>query len=169
MLSGGDPRSLRGVPEVISLAAGDAAAFEALFMCLFNGDEIVRMRAADALEKIARVQPGRFVAYRRRLLRDAARIDQASVQWHLAQILGEIELSEAERARAVTILRRNLERYDDWLVINLTLEALTHFAHDDPQLRAELIPILRAHRGSRRKSTATRAAKLLGELLPLGG
>lgn len=169
MLSGGDPRSLHGVPVVIGVAAGDAAAFEALFTCLFSGDEIVRMRAADALEKVARIAPERFVAYRRRLLRDVAQIDQASVQWHLAQILSEIELTAAQRGRAVAVLKRNLKRYDDWLVINLTLEGLARFAHDDPPLRAELIPVLQAHQASGRKSIATRATKLLSELRALRG
>lgn len=167
MLSGGDRRSLHGVADVIRIAADETAVFDELFTCLFSGDELVRMRAADALEKIARLAPQLFVTYRRRLLNDVAKIDQPSVQWHLAQILAEIELTPTQRAQAIRILRRNLERYEDRIVINLTLGALAQFARNDPRLRAELIPILRQHQSSRHKSTAKRAAKLLAGFPPL--
>jgi len=97
MLSGGDRRSLRGVEEAISLVLADTSAFDSLFQCLFSDDEVVRMRASDALEKIARDQPVRFASYRRRLLTEIAEIDQPSVQWHLAQIFAEIELTPKQR------------------------------------------------------------------------
>jgi hypothetical protein len=58
----------------------------------------------------------------------------------LAQILAEIELTPKQRSRAITILKRNLVRYEDWIVRNLTIEALAHFARQDQHLRAELIP-----------------------------
>lgn len=164
ILSGGDCRSLQGVEEVIAAIRTNPATFAALFECLFSDDEVVRMRAADALEKIARTQPTLFVNYRSRLLNDVAQIDQPSVQWHLAQILAEIELTPAQRARAAVTLKRNLKKYDDWIVVNLTLEALAQFARDDPHLRAELIPILREHQAATRRSIAKRAARLLDAL-----
>jgi len=164
MLSGGDPRSLHGVDDVMPLASADPSTFDGLFECLFSDDEVVRMRAADTLEKIARSRPGLFAGYTQRLLSDVARIDQPSVQWHLAQILAEIELSPKQRARAVAILKQNLDKSDDWIVVNHTLEALGHFAGDDPRLRDELIPILQHHQASTRKSIAKRATKLLAKL-----
>jgi hypothetical protein len=122
------------------------------------------MRASDALEKIARDQPVRFASYRRRLLTEIAEIDQPSVQWHLAQIFAEIELTPKQRDLAVSVLKRNLERYDDWIVINLTLEALAHFAHEDAGLRRELIPTLQRHQSDPRKAVAKRATNLLRDL-----
>ena len=149
---------------MISVVLADSSAFGALFECLFNDDEVVRMRAADGLEKVARNEPRLFASYRQRLLTEVAKIDQPSVQWHLAQILAEIELTPRQRDRAVRILKRNLERYDDWIVINLTLEALAHFAREDARLRRELIPILHHRQSDPRKAVAERATKLLGEL-----
>jgi len=66
------------------------------------------MRAGDALEKICRVHPDWFVPYLPRLLGDVAEIPQASVQWHLAQMFGEIEITDSQRSRAVAILTANL-------------------------------------------------------------
>jgi hypothetical protein len=164
VLCGGDPRSLHGVEQVIAAALADPSALEALFECLFCADAVVRMRAGDALEKIARVRPELLAPYARRLLSDVADVDQPSVQWHLAQIFSEIELTSEQRRRAIAILERNLERYEDWIVVNLTLSALAHFARDNPALRSELVPILRRHQADARKSVAKRATKLLAEL-----
>jgi hypothetical protein len=44
-------------------------------------------------------------------------------------------------ARAIS-LWRNLERYDDWIVLTLTLATLAQFAQHNPKLRNEMIPIL---------------------------
>jgi hypothetical protein len=57
MLSGGDPRSLHGVDRVIAAVLADPSALEALFECLFCDDAVVRMRAGDALEKVASIRP----------------------------------------------------------------------------------------------------------------
>jgi hypothetical protein len=84
MLSGGDPRSLHGVDRVIAAVLADPSALEALFECLFCDDSVVRMRAGDALEKIARVRPELLAPFTRRLLSDVVDIDQPSIQWHLA-------------------------------------------------------------------------------------
>lgn len=97
MLSGGDPRSLHGVDRVIAAVLADPSALEALFGRLFCDDAVVRMRA---LEKIARIRPELLAPFTRRLLSDVVAIDQPSVQWHLAQILTEIELTPEQRARS---------------------------------------------------------------------
>lgn len=81
--------------------------------------------------------------------------------WH---ILTEIELTPQQRPRAIAILKRNLDRYEDWIVLNLTLHALAQFARDDPELHRELIPILRRHQADTRKSVTKRATKLLAQL-----
>ncbi|MGZ4232231.1 MAG: hypothetical protein ACXVVQ_12505 [Solirubrobacteraceae bacterium] len=164
ILVGGDPRSLHGVDHVIAAALADPSALQALFECLFCAEAVVRMRAGDALEKIARIQPELLAPFTHRLLSDVADIDQPSIQWHLAQILTEIELTARQRRRAIAILERNLERYEDWIVLNLTLQALAHFAQDDPELFRELVPILQSHRADTRKSVAKRATKLLAQL-----
>ena len=104
MLSGGDPRSLQGVDRAIAAVLADPGALDALFECLFCGSAVVRMRAGDALEKIARIRPELVAPFTRRLLSDVVDIDQPSVQWHLAQILIEIELTPEQRPLAVAIL-----------------------------------------------------------------
>ena len=86
------------------------------------------------------------------------------MQWHLAQIVGEVRLDTDQRRRAVEILKRNLERSEDWIVLSLTMDSLTHFALEDPDLRRWLIPELRRHLDDRRKSVSKHVLKLLEQL-----
>ena len=98
------------------------------------------------------------------MLSDVVDIDQPSVQWHLEQILTEIELTPQQRPLAVAILKRNLDRYEDWTVLNLMLSAPAQFARDDPELHRDLLQILRRHQSGTRRSVAKRATKLLAQL-----
>jgi hypothetical protein len=54
----------------------------------------------------------------------------------------------------------------DWIVINLSLQALATFARISPAVRARLAGRLHRYERSRYKSVASRARKLLAEFGP---
>lgn len=164
VLSGGDPRSLGRTEDVVRLVLRSPRRIGELFECQFVDDEVVRMRASDALEKVCQARPDLLEPFTRRLLDEVATIDQPSVQWHLAQILAALPLAGSDRRRAIAVLKRNLARSDDWIVINLTLEALASFAQTSPKLRKTLVNLLREYVHDPRKSVAKRANKLLAVL-----
>lgn len=164
LLSGGDPRSLGRVDEVITTVLDDPGSCRELVDCLYGEDEIVRMRAADGLEKVAATQPGIVEPFLPELLGPVARIDQPSVKWHLAQIFAEVELGEADRRRATALVEGYLEDSRDWIVITCSMTTLTGFAASDAELRERLVPVLRLHLDSDRKAIAKRASKMLAEL-----
>lgn len=163
-LSGGNPRSLGKTDEVVNSVLADGNKLGELFDCLFIDDEIVRMRTADALEKICRQRPSWFASYADRLLTDVAAIDQPSVQWHLAQMIGELHLSEAQRVKAIAILKRNLEKATDWIVLNYSLEVFAQFVRSDSGLRPYFVKQLNRHVDNHHRSVAKRANKLLADL-----
>ena len=163
LLTGGDPRSLRNAAIVIDAASRQPERLEELVQCVFSADEIVRMRASDALEKVSRAHPGMVQRFVPRLLAEMSLIEQPSVQWHLAQILTEVQLDEGEQAQAIAILEHNLDNSSDWIVTNLTLQALARFARTSPAVRTRLTERLRHHQDSPYKSVASRARKLLAE------
>jgi hypothetical protein len=164
LLAGGDRRSLGRAAEVVALTLADATRIGELFACLLDADEIVRMRAADALEKVVRERPELGQPFVERLLADVAAIDQPSVRWHLAQLLRHVALTPSQRERAIAVLRGQLAASDDWLVVNETLTTLASFARDDGQLRAELRQILSSRLGDGRRAVAKRAMTLLAGL-----
>jgi hypothetical protein len=163
LLTGGRPRSLRNAGIVVDAASRQPERLAELVQCVFSADEIVRMRASDALEKVCRSHPRLLQRFVPRLLGEMARIEQASVQWHLAQILAEVPLDEGQQAQAVTILEHNLDTSGDWIVTNCTLQALGTFARACPDVRARLVERLHHYQHSPYKSVAARARKLLAE------
>jgi len=53
-LTGGDRRSIGRTGEVVAAVLGEPSLFGVLLSGLWSSDPLVRMRAADALEKITR-------------------------------------------------------------------------------------------------------------------
>lgn len=167
MLSGGDPRALRGVGAVVELALAEPTRCDELVRCVLDGDdEIVRMRAADALEKVSRARPPLLGPYVPVLLGTMSTIEQPSVQWHVAQMLGRARLTPSERTRAAWILRRYLDTSSDWIVLNCSLDAMAGLARQDPDLRGTLLGYLHGSMDSGYRSLSSRARKLLAEFGP---
>ena len=166
-LSGGDPRRLQNVDVVVALVLEAPDRIQELLDCILHcDDEIVRMRASDALEKVCRERPSLLEPHTPVLLGAMAQIDQPSVQWHVAQILGHVPLTAEQRTRAAQILRNNLDRSSDWIVLNWSLETLAALARKDTDLIGPLRTYLRRHEQSAYKSLAKRARNLLAEFGP---
>ena len=137
-----------------------------LYSCLFEADEWVRMRVGDVLEKICRQNPEWLQPYTPRLLSEMAKINQPSVQWHLVQMLGELNLGSKDRQRAIKLMKAHLANPKvDWIVANYSLEVLNNFAQDDPKLAKELVSIFNSMAKDPHKSVAKRATKLLAGLV----
>lgn len=124
------------------------------------------MRAGDALEKVCRQRPEWLAPDAERILDDVGAVDQPSVQWHVAQILGHVKawLSADQAVRAIRLLQHNLVTSGDWIVLNTTMDVLTTWARGDSALAAWLAPHLERLPGDRRKAVAKRAAKRRAEL-----
>lgn len=159
MLRGGHRNSLGRTAEVVEATLADRARLEELFAALDDEDALVRMRVGDALEKVCREQPDWFVGHVDRIIDEMGAIAQPSVQWHTAQILDRVDLTEDQSRRALALLQANLATSTDWIVLNLTMDVLTGWA--DP---AWLRPELERLAGDARTSVARRAAKRLAEL-----
>lgn len=168
VLAGGHHNSLGRTEEVVAIVVDDQGRLDELFACLDSPDELVRLRAGDALEKVCRERPEWFVPYADRFLAEIGRIDQPSVQWHAAQVLDHLrpDLTAAQRRRATELLRGYLAESDDWIVLNTSMGILTGWAGDDPALAHAIRPALGRLTADHRKSVAKRAVKCLAALGP---
>ena len=167
LLSGGNPRSLGAVDLVIGLCRTEPKRVDELVSCVVDcPDEIVRMRASDALEKLCRAQPPLVQPHLSTILCAMSRIDQPSVQWHVAQMLAELVLDAAQREGAVRILSDYIQSSGDWIVLNCTLDTLAVFARQEPALVEQLRGELHRFEDHRLKSVSSRARRLLAEFGP---
>jgi hypothetical protein len=166
MLAGGHHNSLGRTEEVVGIVVADQDRLDELFACLDSPDELVRLRAGDALEKVCRKRPRWFLPYAERFLEEIGKIDQPSVQWHTAQILDHLrhDLPDVQRRRSTDFLRAYLDESDDWIVLSTSMGILTGWAGEDSELARALRPALEGLTADRRKSVAKRAGKCLAAL-----
>lgn len=143
----------------------DRARMDELFECVFDDDAWVRMRAIDTIEKVCRVHPDWLLPYKSKLFHELADMDQASIQWHLAEIFPAIELTPDEERRAIEIMKRNISSTDaDWIVAANTMKTLAQFAQEGKVPATEIIPLFEIQKSHRSKAVVKRAMTLLEEI-----
>jgi len=162
-LKGGDRRSIRGVPEVVDQVLADPMLFPIVVDGMTDANPLVRMRCADAVEKITAVRPEHLAPYKKRILQLAAMAEQQEVRWHLAQLFSRFQLSARERRRAVEILTEYLTDRSS-IVKSFAMQGLADIAAQDSELRAPLIKRLKGLTRSGTPAMKSRGRKLLARL-----
>ena len=163
LLRGGDRRSIGDVQQVVATVLDDPSLFDLLFGGISGDDPVVRMRAADAVEKITADHPEYLGPYKERLLSQVAEIDQQEVRWHVAQMLPRLELSAQEREVAVEILLAYLEDGSK-IVKTFSMQALADLAEQDAILRPQVVELLEALVQTGSPAMKSRGRKLLQNL-----
>ena len=162
-LSGGDRRSIGRVDEVVADVLRDPSLFERVFDGILSDDQIISMRAADAVEKITAQHPEYLQHYKEKLIKEVARIDQQEVRWHVAQMLPRLELSSKEQATAVQILLGYLDD-ESRIVKTFSMQALAEFAERDASLRPDVIELAKEAASTGTPAMKSRGRKLLQRL-----
>ena len=165
-LKGGDRRSIGRVDEVVTDVRGDPGLFDAVFCGMLADDPIVRMRAADAVEKITADHPEYLRPYKQKLVEQVARVNQQEVRWHVAQMLPRLEWSQEERAAIVGILLGYLDD-ESKIVKTFTMQALADLAEKDANLRPRVIELLKDLTETGSPAMKSRGQKLLERLRQL--
>lgn len=126
---GGKSNSLGRTDEVIYIVLQDQSCMEELYMCVFDEDAWVRMRAVDAIEKICRQNKVWLLPYIDRFISDFHTSTQASIQWHLAQIYKQVELTDPQRKIIIRWLSQLISTSSvDWIVAANAMDTLAQFA-----------------------------------------
>ncbi len=162
-LTGGDRRSVGRANEVVAEVLHTPSLFDVLFDGLKNDDRLVKMRAADALEKVTAKQPEWLKPYKKRLLRLSAAADQQEVRWHMAQMLPRLALTPVERGEAARVLKGYLNDASS-IVRTCALQALAELSDDDGNLREEVVRLLRSATRTGSPAMKSRARRLLERL-----
>lgn len=165
LMVGGKSNSLGRANEVIEIVLADKDKIDELYNCLFEDDAWLRMRAADALEKICREHPNWLLPYIDRFPKELAISSQPSIQWHLAQIYAEVELTPQQKDFAINWLKDLLATTEvDWIVSANAMETLVQFAQDGSIPKSDVIALLKLQQKHKSNSVVRRATKLLATL-----
>lgn len=165
LLVGGHANSLGRVNDVIEIVLNDKSRLDELYDCLFDEDAWVRMRAADTIEKICRQHPDWLLPYIDKLSSDFSSSTQPSIQWHMAQIYREVDLTDKQKQRAINWLKQLLSTKDvDWIAAANAMDTLAQFTKDGSFSKTDLIPLLEMQQHHKSNSVIRRANKILAQL-----
>jgi len=126
-LRGGDRRSIGKVGDVVNTVRKNPDLFKHLVNGLFEKDPVVRMRAADAMEKISVDNPEFLQPFKRKLIRLAKDSQQKELRWHLAQMTPRLKLTPKETATLTGILFDYLKDKSK-IVVTFAMQALADLA-----------------------------------------
>ncbi|HVN67770.1 MAG TPA: hypothetical protein VMT55_05290 [Candidatus Sulfotelmatobacter sp.] len=128
-----------------------------------DGDPLIRMRAADAAEKVSSKHPEYLQPFKARLLNKVAMVPQQEVRWHTAQMLAYLTLTPKERDRTARLLFSWIENEKSNIVKVLSLQALAGFAQQDKYLRSKVVSLLNKFVADGSPSLKSRSKKILKE------
>jgi hypothetical protein len=162
-LKGGDRRSIGRANEVVADVLHDHTLFEGVFGGMLSDDPLVRMRAADAIEKVTAERPEYLQPHKAELIERVARIEQQEVRWHVAQMLPRLDLAGKEIARAIEILRNYLKD-ESKIVQTMSMQALADLAERDVSYLARVVELLETQTQTGSPAVKSRGHKLLTKL-----
>jgi len=123
-LKGGDFRSIGNSNEVVEEVLNNPVLFDAVFKAMLNEDRLVRMRAADAVEKITRDHPEYLQPYKTDLIKHVAAVKQQEVRWHTAQMIHRLILTKEEKRTSAEILgnyTKAARPQSTWLCLSISI------------------------------------------------
>lgn len=163
MLTGGDLRSIGRSEEAAAEVLANPPLFSHLIRAMGSSDPILRMRAADAAEKVTAHNPMLLERHKKKILSTIAAIDQKEVRWHVAQMIPRLSMTAVERKQAVRILNGYLEDPSS-IVRTSAMQALADIARGDQRLQAVIRKTIERFTESGTPAMKARGKKLLTQL-----
>jgi hypothetical protein len=159
MLQGGDRRSLGNANRAVTLVLGQPSRVPELLECLWSDDAVVRMRAADAAEKIAVQRPELLHPFKAELLGLAGETRQQELRWRLALIIPHLPLTRAELELSLSLLKQ-FPHDRSSIVKTCALQGLAELAKTDPEFESEMVGIIEHASRTGTPAMKARARKL---------
>jgi hypothetical protein len=163
LLEGGDRRSIGRAERAAEMVRGNHRLFPKLLEGLWRDDPLVRMRAADAAEKVTRENPELLMTHKKELLGLLAEEQQQEVRWHLAGMLPRLALNARERQFVLATLQEYLQDRSS-IVRTFALQGMADLAATDASIRAGVIEVLREAMRKGTPAMKARSRKLLARM-----
>ena len=160
LLQGGDRRTTGRADEVATMISEAPELFPELIAGMWSPDPLVRMRAADATEKVTRTHPELLQSHKQELLGLLAEAQQQELRWHLAAMVPRLQLSHKQRQVVIASLESYLADRSS-IVRTFALQGLAELAEDDAAIRSRVIDILRQATRNGTPAMKARSRRLL--------
>ncbi len=137
-LEGGDMRSIGQVERVVPLIKNQAD-FDALFEFVLSRDELLSMRAIDAVEKITVSHPEYLRPHGKAIFKAMPLASKNVIKWHLALIVARIDWQEERLGFVWEQLTRWATSAKESRIVRVNaIQALFELSRKHPELREDL-------------------------------
>lgn len=160
LLEGSDRRSIGRADQVAAIVAKSLRLFPKLIAGLWSADPLIRMRAADASEKVTRKHPELLIPYKKELLGLMTEATEQELRWHLAVMVPRLPLNAKEQQLAISSLNIYLDDRSS-IVKTFALQGLADLAQGDPTIQPTVVEILRDATRNGTPAMKARSRKLL--------
>ena len=162
-LQGGDRRSIGRANEVAQEIEDNPLLFDPVFDGLTNDDPVVRMRAADAIEKVTQSKPELLSDYTSTVISLLNNTKQQEVCWHLAQIAPRLKYNKSQEKEIIECLKSYLAHKSKIVQVS-AMESLAILAEKNNTLLNEVTKIITKHEATGSPAIQSRGLKLLKRL-----
>lgn len=159
-LDGGDLRSDGMANEVADVVLKNPDLFDEIILGLDETNDVIRGRTADALEKIARVQPGLLVDHLSKLLQVATEDTVPMVKLHLAMMMGHLAIFK-EHIEALNECLLNLLEDESVFTKSWAIVSLCILARKYPLLQPRIVDSIAAYSKDDSIAIRTRVRKAM--------
>ena len=159
----GDLRTTGYADDVVKEVVKDPGRFEEILSGLTHLNPGVRMRAADALEKVSAQKPALLQPHKKLLIEVLRSSQQQEVQWHIAQMLSYVSWTAKEIETISEILITYFNTSKSAIVRVMSLQAIVDLAQDHPHLRDVSQYLTQKALNSDFPSLRARARKIIGK------
>jgi len=163
-LKGGDLRSIGRAEEVVQDILNNPVLFAEVFEGMLDDDPLVRMRSADALEKVSSKHPEYLQPFKNRLISEVSQVRPQEVRWHVVQMFSYLEVDKAERDEIIRILLSYLDTDKSKIVKVCSMQSLANLAQNDEAMRHKVVRKLEEIVEAGSPAMVSRAKKLLAKL-----
>lgn len=164
-LKGGDLRSIGKADEVVQDILNNPQLFGEVFEGMLDDDPRVRMRSADALEKVSSNHPEYLQPFKTRLINEIAKIKQQEVRWHVAQMFSYLEINKKERDKIIEILFSYIDGPGKSKIVKtFSMQTLADLAEKDEDIRPQIIRKLEEIMKTGSPAMVSRGKKLIKKL-----
>lgn len=157
---GGDRRSIGRFDDVVAEVLEELTLFDTMFGGTLNKEPLVRMRSADAVEKITAKHPQYLRPYKEKFIQQVAGTYHQEVRWHVTQMLPRLSLTQKERVVVVPILLAYLNN-ESRIVQTFCMQARAVHAEKYSNLRPRVIELLTHLTKASTPAIKSRSRKLL--------
>jgi hypothetical protein len=162
-LKGGDRRSIGKVSAVVATVSKSPGLFKDLAGGLFDPDPIVRMRAADAMEKLSADDSRLLQPFKQKLVGLAQQTRQQELRWHLAQMVPRLDLTPQE-INAVTDIFVDYLADNSKIVVTFAMQALCELAIKKGRVSSRVLHAIERLTQTGSPAIQARGKKLLPKL-----